>query len=60
MKRDERYNAVSGTKGYFWKESYMVREMGQEDEIDMTYYEELADKAIETISQYGDFDEFVK
>lgn len=54
-----KYYAATGTKGYRWLESEMVREMGREDDIDMRYYKKLADDAAEVISQYGDFEWFV-
>lgn len=60
VKRNDKYNAVAGTKGYLWKESFVVRESSEEDGIDVSYYEELADKARETISVYGDFEGFTK
>ena len=60
VKREERYGSVSGTKGYLWKEAQSVSECGEEDMIDLAYYEKLVEEAKETISQYGDFDDFVK
>lgn len=56
---DDRYSAVTGTKGYRWMESETVRTLGLEDKIDRSYYDRLVDAAIETISQYGDFEWFV-
>lgn len=57
--KDEKYNAATGTKGYRWMESEMVKELGKEDDIDHGYYRRLVDEAVETISQYGDFEMFV-
>ena len=57
--RDEKYVAPSGTKGYLWMESEYVRQNHLEDNIDISYYESLASDAVQTISQYGDFDKFV-
>ena len=37
----------------------MVKELGKEDDIDISYYENLANDARDSISQYGDFDWFV-
>ena len=56
---EEKYNAVTGCKGYRWLESGMVQKLNKEDSIDMSYFENLAKDAIENISQYGDFDIFV-
>jgi energy-coupling factor transporter ATP-binding protein EcfA2 len=56
--KDGKYYAVGGTKDYFWLESEVVKELGREDDIDMTYFEMLAFKAREAISQFGDFEWF--
>lgn len=56
---DDRYSAVTGTKGYRWMESETVRTLGLEDKIDRSYYDRLVDAAVETISKYGDFEWFV-
>lgn len=60
VKRGDKYNAVTGTKGYYFKEADLVRALHEEDGIDNSYFEELALKAKTTISEYGDFDKFVK
>lgn len=60
VKRNDKYNSVAGTKGYLWKESETVKDCGEEDKIDISYYEELAEEAIKTISEFGDFDKFSK
>lgn len=57
--RDGKYSAVSGTKGYRWMESEMVRILGKEADIDISYYERLASDAKEAISKHGDFERFV-
>jgi hypothetical protein len=44
---------------YYWLESEMVRTLEKEDDIDRSYYNQLVDEAIETISKYGDFELFV-
>lgn len=56
--KDGKYYAVAGTKGYRWMESEMVEQLSKEDDIDISYYQELCDDAIKTISQYGDFEWF--
>lgn len=53
-----KYDSAAGAKGYRWLESEMVEDMGLTDQIDMRYYTELANTAIEAIEQYGNFDEF--
>lgn len=56
--KDDKYFAPSGTKGYRWLESEDVITNSIQDKIDMSYYEELADKAVETISEFCDFEKF--
>ena len=53
-----KYYNVTGTTGYRWLESELVRG-ANEEYIDRSYYNALVDAAIETISQYGDFEWFV-
>lgn len=55
----EKYDAVTGTKDYRWLEAEMVKALGKEEDIDKSYYTKLVDDAVETISQYGDFEQFV-
>ena len=54
-----KYGAATGTKGYFWLESEMVKELGKEADIDRSYYDKMVDDAVSAISQYGDFEWFV-
>lgn len=56
--KDDKYFAPSGTKGYRWLESEDVLINNIQDEIDMSYYDKLADEAIETISEFTDFEKF--
>ena len=58
--REDKYSAVSGTKGWLWKEAELVRELGEEEHIDRSYFEALAEKAKEAIEQFGSYDQFVK
>lgn len=57
--KDGKYYAVTGTKGYRWMESEMVRILGKEADIDISYYENLAEEARKAVSKYGDFERFV-
>ena len=57
--KDGKYYAATGSKGYRWLESEMVRELSKEDSIDRSYYDKLVDDAVKTISKYGDFEWFV-
>lgn len=54
-----KYDSATGTKGYRWLESEIVRNSNSEDAIDRSYYDKLVDDAIETIGQYGDYEWFV-
>lgn len=54
-----KYDAVTGSKGYRWLESEMVKYLDNEDAIDRSYYDSLVNEAIEAISKYGDFEWFV-
>ena len=56
--KDGKYYSATGAKGYRWLESEMVRGTN-ENYIDRSYYNRLVDEAVETISQYGDFEMFV-
>ena len=58
--KDDKYYAVSGTKGYRWLESEMVDKLGKKDLIDKSYFMELANEAVKDISQYGDYEWFVE
>ena len=54
-----KYSSATGAKGYRWLESETVKNLGKEDDIDISYYRKLVDDAIDSISQYGDFEQFV-
>jgi hypothetical protein len=56
---EKKYGAVNGTKGYYWLESDMVKELNKEEYIDRTVYDELVNDAIKTIEKYGDYSQFV-
>ena len=58
-KQDGKYYAAAGTKGYRWLEAEIVWDLHGRDMIDESYYISLVDDAVETISQYGDFEMFV-
>ena len=57
--KDGKYYAATGTKGYRWLESEIVKTLNKENDIDRSYYDKLVNDAIKTISQYGDFKKFV-
>ena len=57
--QDDKYYAVTGSSGYRWLVSEVVVANGLQDAVDESYYISLVDAAIDTISQYGDFERFV-
>ena len=56
--KDGKYSAATGTKGYLWMESEMVKVLHKENDINKDYYNRLVDEAVDTISQFGDFEWF--
>ena len=56
--KDGKYSAATGTKGYRWLESEMVKTLEKENDIDKSYYIKLVDDAIAAISEFGDFEWF--
>lgn len=57
--KDGKYYAATGSKGYRWLESEMVKELSKEADINRLYYDNMVSDAVDTISQYGDFEWFV-
>lgn len=53
-----KFSAATGSKGYRWLESEMVKKLGKEADVDRSFYDKLVNDAVETISQYGDFEWF--
>ena len=57
--KDGKYYAAGGSKGYRWMEAEVVKELNMQEYIDMNYFKDLADSAIDDISKFGDFEWFV-
>lgn len=57
--QDNKYYAATGTTGYRWLESDMVKTLGKEDDIDISYYRNLVDDAYNAIAQFGDAEWFI-
>lgn len=55
-----KYYSVVGTKNYRWLESETVDVLGKQDDIDISYYENLVEEAKKTIEQFVKFDILVK
>ena len=58
--KDDKSYAVTGTKDHIWLEAEIAKELGDDLEIDMTYFDHLEDAARKAIEQFGSFDEFVR
>ena len=56
---EKSYSAATGSKGYRWMESEMVRQLEKQNDIDRTYYNGMVDDAVKTLSGYGDFERFI-
>lgn len=54
-----KFGYAAGAKGYRWLEAEMVKQYGLEDQIDTGYFDEMKQKAIEAVSEFGDFEAFV-
>lgn len=55
----DKFSAVGGTKGYRWLEAEVVKSNNKEDDIDKSYYTQMLNKAITSISEFGDYEWFV-
>ena len=60
IESDGRFSNASGTKGYRFLESEVVKANDMEDCIDLSYFDELVNKSIESISSFGDYYGFVE
>ena len=56
--KDDKYDAVTGTKDQRWLEAETVKNLGMESAIDRSYFDRLVDEAVHDISQYGDIEAF--
>lgn len=54
-----KYSSATGAKDFRWLESETVQILGKEKDIDRSYYDKLINAAVESISQYGDFERFI-
>lgn len=54
-----KYAAPPGTKDVRWLETEMVETLGKESIVDISYYNDLVDAAIDTLNKFGDFEQFV-
>lgn len=66
--KDGRHYSVTGTKGYFWVEAEVAKDMFKDglgtplhnpEFINMDYFETLAEEARKTIDYFGEFTRFI-
>lgn len=58
-KTTDTFSSVTGTKGYRWIESELLRESKSEKDVDESYYRRLVDEAVDTINKFGDAEAFL-
>ena len=56
---EDKYYAATGTKGYRWLESEMVKNLKWEYKIDKSYFDKLVNDAVDHIREFGDFEWFI-
>lgn len=57
--RNEKYDSVSGAKGFRWLEAELVKNLHKESDLDPLYHEEQVDEAIAFVNKFGSFDRFI-
>lgn len=60
VKGKEPYAAVAGSTGYRFLETEVVERMNWWDQVDISYFEKLAQDARDQINKYGRYDIFVR
>ena len=53
---DGKFYAVAGTKGYRWIDAKLAAEFGSFEDIEMDFFEQLANEGREKIEKYGPFE----
>ena len=58
---DGKFAAATGSKGYLWAEAEAIKAYSADpmSEVDLSYFDKLANEAIDTINEYVPFEEFV-
>jgi len=54
--KEGKYDSANGTKNYRWLEGEVVKKLNKEDDIDLNYFRELVDDAIDHLSKFVNFD----
>ena len=58
-KKEGRYHAVSGTKGFRWLEAETARTLDRERDVDLSYHNGMVQAASDHISEFGDLHWFL-
>jgi hypothetical protein len=53
---DGKYYAAAGTTGYRFMESELVKKLGLEDKIDLSYYDDICDSVKKDMEPFGGYD----
>lgn len=56
---NDKYGSVTGAKGYRWMDSEFVKKEDEFEDVDISYFDKLADDARAKIEEFGYFDYFV-
>lgn len=56
--KDDKYHAVTGTKGYRWMEAEVAQSI-EDIELDHTYFDAMVEEAIKTLDKFGDAKAFL-
>lgn len=56
---DDKCYAVTGTKGFRWRESETIKELDLQNDIDVSYYDLLCDEAVKDIEQFVKFEKLI-
>lgn len=59
VKRGDKFDSVSGSKGYRWMEAEKAKLLCKQDEYDPRYFDSMIDKAIKQIEKFGSFERFI-
>ena len=54
--KDGKYYSATGAKGFKWLEAETVKNMEMQDDIDILYFEKMADNAVATCEEFGSFE----
>jgi hypothetical protein len=56
---EDKTGAVQGTKGYYWLETEMVETLDKEKDIDVSYFDNMVDEAVDKLREFGDVEWFL-